>query len=285
MKLSPPITRDQIRLPLSFPISMSQTKGVSPTFQRLHWHTALEINYIIRGSGYYLINGNRHDFQQGDIVLIGSNDLHRAVETESLVMGIIMFDSAYLALEQRYDTELLVPFREMGVRFDNVLDRGNSQLRKLQSLLEEMWSEYMSGEAHYETVVRAQLVRFLAYVNRYFAKSQEGESQSRRIRGMETVRQVLHEMEARPDYPWTLKGLSERAHLSPSRFSTLFTQVVGTSPMDYLIQLRLSRAVQLIETTDSKIIDIASECGFRNLSNFNRLFKQHIGKLPTELRA
>lgn len=284
MKLFPPVIRDQIHLPQGFPITMSQTKGVSPKFQRLHWHTALEINYIIRGSGYYLINGNRYDFQQGDIVLIHSNDLHRAVETESLVMGIIMFDPAYLALEQRYDTELLVPFREVGIRFDNVLDRNNPELVKLRSLLEEMWGEYIRGESHYETLVRAQLVRFLAYVNRYFAKKPD-ESRSRRMRGMETVRDVLREIEAKPEYPWTLKELSDQVHLSPSRFSSLFTQVVGTSPMDYLIQLRLSRAVQLIETTDSKIIDIASECGFRNLSNFNRLFKQHIGKLPNELRA
>lgn len=282
MKLFPPVIRDQIDLPQGFPFIMSQTEGVSPSFQRLHWHTALEINFIFSGSGYYLINGNKYDFRQGDIVLIDSNDLHRAVETESLVMGVIMFDPAYLALEQRYDTELLVPFREIGIRFDNVLDRGNPELARLRGLLAEMREEYLCKEPHYEAVVRAQLVRFLAFVNRYFAKaSRRG---SPHTRGMETIRNVLHEMEERLDHPWTLKELSDRAHLSPSRFSSLFAQVVGTSPMDYLIQLRLTRAVDLIERTDGKIIDIASECGFRNLSNFNRLFKQYIGKLPSELR-
>lgn len=283
MKLSPPVVRDHIDLPQGFPILVSQTEGVSPPFQRLHWHTPLEINFIYRGSGYYLINGGRYDFREGDIVLINSNDLHRAVETESLVMGIVMFDPAYLALEQRYDTELLVPFREMGFRFDNVLDRDHPELEKLWSLLAEMREEYLRKEPHYEAVVRAQLVRFLAYVNRYFSK--DSGNSSIHARGTETIRNVLHEMEERMEHPWTLKELSDRAHLSTSRFSSLFTQVVGTSPMDYLIQLRLSKAVELIETTDGKIIDIASECGFRNLSNFNRLFKQHIGKLPSELRS
>ncbi|REK74875.1 helix-turn-helix transcriptional regulator [Paenibacillus paeoniae] len=282
MKLSPTVVRDHIDLPQGFPILVSQTEGVSPPFQRLHWHTPLEINFIYSGSGYYLINGGRYDFRQGDIVLINSNDLHRAVETESLVMGIVMFDPAYLALEQRYDTELLVPFREMGFRFDNVLNRDHPELMKLWSLLAEMREEYLRKEPHYEAVVRAQLVRFLAYVNRYFSK--DAGNGSLHARGTETIRNVLHEMEVRMDHPWTLKELSDRAHLSTSRFSSLFTQVVGTSPMDYLIQLRLSKAVELIETTDGKIIDIASECGFRNLSNFNRLFKQHIGKLPSELR-
>ncbi|MCR2804491.1 helix-turn-helix transcriptional regulator [Paenibacillus soyae] len=283
LKPNPPIVRDQIALPQGFPLLVSQTEGVSPPFQRLHWHDALEINYIVDGSGYILINGSKHELVRGDIVLINSNDLHRAFETDGLVMGIVMFDPAYLALEQRYDTELLNPFRETGFRFDNVLDRNNPELPRLAALLKELTSEFRSKEPHYEAVVRSQLVRFLAYVNRYFAKRMTGRAS--RMRGMETIRQVLRGMEEQIAYPWTLGELAELAHLSPSRFSALFAGIVGTSPMDYLIQLRLSRAVDLIESTELKMIDIAAECGFRNLSNFNRLFKGHVGKLPSELRA
>lgn len=282
MKHSLSVKRDHIHMPHSFPFIMSQTEGVSPLFQRVHWHLALEINYIYNGSGYYLINGSRYDFQQGDIVLINSNDLHRAVESEELVMGVLMFDPSYLALEQRYDTEILSPFREMGSRFENVLDRRHPELRRMSGLFLEMREEYIRKEAHHEAVLRAQLVRFLAYVNRYFGKAAGGRTNL--ARGTETIRSVLHVLEKRLEHPWTLGELADLAHLSISRFSSLFTQIVGTSPMDYLIQLRLSRAVELIETTDLKMIDIAADCGFRNLSNFNRLFKQHIGKLPSELR-
>lgn len=283
MRVNPSISRDHIELPHGFPISITQTEGVSLPFQRLHWHTALEINYIVKGSGHYLINGNRIDFQQGDILLINSNDLHRAMENEGLVMLVVMFDLAFLALEQRYDTELLNPFREMGSRFDNVLDPSHAMVRRLGEELMEMEAEYQNKQPHYEAVVRAQLVRFLAFVNRHFAKA--GGRAASQTRGMETIREALRLMDEDVAHPWTLRELAETAHLSPSRFSALFVQTVGTSPMDYLIQLRLSHAVSLIENTDQKMIEIASECGFRNLSNFNRLFKQHVGKLPTELRT
>ncbi|ACS99527.1 AraC family transcriptional regulator [Paenibacillus sp. JDR-2] len=282
MKPIPTVTRDLIELPPAFPIVISQSEGVSPLFQRLHWHTALEINYISRGSGYYLINGTRYDFREGDILLINSNDLHRAFENEGLVMTIIMFDPAYFALEQRYDTELLIPFREIGMRFDNMLDRGHPILPRLGAAIEEMRCEFAGREPHYEAVIRSQLVQFMAFVNRYFAKEQE--RRSSRIRGMEIVRLTLNTIEADIAYPWTLKELAAAAHLSPSRFSALFVQTVGTSPMDYLIQLRLSAAVSLLESSDKKIIEVAESAGFRNLSNFNRLFKQHIGKQPSELR-
>ncbi|WP_214625847.1 AraC family transcriptional regulator [Paenibacillus agaridevorans] len=283
MKPNPPIIRDRIEMPQDFPLLVSQTEGVSPLFQRLHWHDALEINYIVSGVGYILINGSRYELMQGDIVLIHSGDLHRAFDTGGLVIGVIMFDPAYLALEQRYDTELLLPFRGTGRTFDHVLDRGNPELPRLRALLEEMKDEYGRKEPHFEAVVRSQLVRFLAYANRYFVnKSRE---KAALARGTETIRRVLRAMEGDIAQGWTLGELAKLAHLSPSRFSALFVSIVGTSPMDYLIQLRLSRAVDLIETTELKMIDIAAECGFRNLSNFNRLFKSHIGKLPSELRV
>ncbi|QNK56638.1 AraC family transcriptional regulator [Paenibacillus sp. PAMC21692] len=283
MKPNPPIIRDRIEMPQDFPLLVSQTEGVSPLFQRLHWHDALEINHIVSGVGYILINGNRYELMQGDIVLIHSGDLHRAFDTDGLVIGVIMFDPAYLALEQRYDTELLLPFRGTGRTFDHVLDRGNPELPRLRELLEEMKDEYGRKEPHFEAVVRSQLVRFLAYANRYFVN--KSRVKTGLARGTETIRRVLRAMEGDIAQGWTLGELAKLAHLSPSRFSALFVSIVGTSPMDYLIQLRLSRAVDLIETTELKMIDIAAECGFRNLSNFNRLFKSHIGKLPSELRA
>ncbi|GLX71416.1 AraC family transcriptional regulator [Paenibacillus glycanilyticus] len=282
MKPISTVSRDLIELPHAFPIVISQSEGVTPHFQRLHWHTALEINYISRGSGYYLINGTRHDFREGDIILINSNDLHRAFEQEELVMTVIMFDPAYFALEQRYDPELLIPFREIGLRFDNLLDRDHPMLSRLGAAILEMRSEYIRQEPHYEAVVRSQLVAFMAFVNRYFAKEQE--RNHAHLRGMEVIRQALNLLEADIAYPWSLKELAAAVHLSPSRFSALFVQTVGTSPMDYLIQLRLSAAVNLLETSDKKMIEIAELSGFRNLSNFNRLFKQHIGKQPSEIR-
>lgn len=283
MKLLPSVSKDEIALPQAFPIIISQSVGVTPTFQRLHWHKALEINYIEQGSGYYLINGNRYDFRQGDIVLIHSNDLHRAFEAEELVMSIVMFDSSILALEQRYDAELLNPFRDIGLRFDHVLDRAHPMLERLGVILKEMSAEFERKEPHFEVIVRAKLIQLLAFVNRYFMKNSKKEAQH--ARGTETIRGVLRDIETAIAHPWTLAELADAAHLSPSRFSSLFVQVVGTSPMDYLIQLRLAQAAYLLESTDMKIIEVAAECGFRNLSNFNRLFKQHIGRLPSELRT
>lgn len=252
-------------------------------FQRLHLHNELEINYIVDGTGYYLINGVKYTFQKGDLLLINSCDLHRAFETEGLIMMVIMFDPAWLAIEQRYDPELLLPFRDIGTRFSNLLDRDNPMMTELQNIIVDMKAEYERELPSYVSIIRSHLIRFLAYVNRYFPLKAV-KPNAMKLHGMEMIQEVVTHMERQIAEPWTLQSLANIAHLSPSRFSFLFSQIVGTSPLDYLIQLRLSQAVYLLESTEHKIIEISTMCGFRNLSNFNRLFRLHIGKSPSDLR-
>lgn len=277
------IIRDFIHLPDSFPFMAATTEGVSPGFQRLHWHRELEINYIRRGRGFYLINGVRYHFQEGDILLINAHDLHRAFETDNLTMDVFMFDQALLAMELRYDHDVLRPFREMGAQFTNLLSRQHPIHLQLVDILQNITVEMDQREASYPSVVHAQLTRFLALVNRHFSVPDANPAPVKH-RGMHALKEVIRTMELHLSYQWTLKQLADLAHLSPSRFSALFQQAVGTSPLDYLIQLRLTHAAHLLESSDEKIIDVAEECGFRNLSNFNRLFKQHYTMSPSELR-
>ncbi len=65
----------------------------------------------------------------------------------------------------------------------------------------------------------------------------------------------------------------------------LFKQEVGMSYSEYVQENRLSHAKQLIAEGDERIIDIALECGFNNISYFNRSFKKKYGHSPTDYRS
>src|SRR4030095_5943079 len=96
---------------------------------------------------------------------------------------------------------------------------------------------------------------------------------------------VIHAMEEKYAHAWTLEELSGLVYLSPSRFNDIFGCVVGMAPLAYLIHIRLEHAVKLLESTNMKVTEIAHECGFRTLSNFNRLFKKHIGVSPRVFKS
>lgn len=262
----------------AFPFTASTTRGIFAGAQRLHWHHALELNYIQSGTGFILINGMKLSFQEGDIVFIDSNALHRAYETDNLIMDVFMFEPSLLSLDLKFDPELMAPFRILGM-----VDRQSPVRAEMAGLLARMLEEHNIRGASYTSLIRADLVRFLSLANRHLTAPLT-EGKPIKGRGKHALKEVLRTMELHLEYAWTLRELSDMTHLSPSRFSALFQQAVGTSPHHYLIQLRLTHAVHLLETTDAKIIEIAQVCGFRNLSNFNRLFKQHIGVAPSDIR-
>jgi len=277
------IDQDQIALSKSFPFDMDDTVGVHAYFNRLHWHNILEINYVKSGEGTYLINGITYPLQAGDIVLINSNDLHRAFETKDLILQVITFDPILLVSEQRYDNDIMAPFVEMGSRFDNLLDRNHPKVGELREILADMQKEFNMQAASYKSMIRSQLARFLAYINRHFSKTDVKIGIDYRKK-QAMIQSVLTAIEEELERSWTLQEMADLIHLSPSRFSAIFREMVGMSPTHYLLALRLDKAILLLETTDRKIIDVAEECGFHNLSNFNRLFLKHAGRTPRQVR-
>ncbi len=78
--------------------------------------------------------------------------------------------------------------------------------------------------------------------------------------------------------------LARLAHISPTRFHTVFRQTTGFAPMQYVQNLRLARARELLIRTDQPIWQIAENCGFSTIHYFCRVFGKHTGQTPTGFR-
>jgi len=61
--------------------------------------------------------------------------------------------------------------------------------------------------------------------------------------------------------------------------------MIGATPIQYVKQLRLQRAAELLESTDGKIADIGAACGFQEMSYFARAFREWKGRTPSQYRA
>lgn len=81
-----------------------------------------------------------------------------------------------------------------------------------------------------------------------------------------------------------VESLAEAAGYSRFHFSRLFRDAVGVSPYQYLMQLRMRRALELLTTTDMPIKQIAGEVGFEEVTWFTTTFKKHIGQTPGGVR-
>jgi len=81
-----------------------------------------------------------------------------------------------------------------------------------------------------------------------------------------------------------LEGMANAACLSKFHFLRLFKQVYHISPYQYLQQLRIQKAQQLLQGSAMSVLDIADALGFENSNSFSRLFLQHKGMYPSQYR-
>jgi AraC-like DNA-binding protein len=82
-------------------------------------------------------------------------------------------------------------------------------------------------------------------------------------------------------------SLPEFAHLCNSSLATFkrkFTEFYKESPAKYILQKKLEKSIQLIRHKSKPISEIAYECGFETISNFDKAFKKQYGKSPSEYR-
>jgi AraC family transcriptional regulator len=97
------------------------------------------------------------------------------------------------------------------------------------------------------------------------------------------VTQAVRSIEQNPSAAHTLAELASEARLSPYHFLRTFEQVTGVTPHQYILRARLREAAQRL-SEPARILDVALESGFGDLSNFNRTFRTEFGVSPRAWR-
>ena len=101
---------------------------------------------------------------------------------------------------------------------------------------------------------------------------------------------ILHQAKAYIDSHFTdpelqMSKIANRFSVSPSHFSTVFRQEVGETFRDYLSNIRINRAKELLRTTNLKCSEVAYQSGYNDSHYFSFIFKKKTGLPPQQFRA
>ena len=86
------------------------------------------------------------------------------------------------------------------------------------------------------------------------------------------------------DSPWTVESIATAAGMSRSAFAARFKELLGQTPLEYVTEWRMLKAIQLLEERDKKLIDIARSVGYESDAAFSKTFKRLVGASPGEYR-
>ncbi|MDT2639399.1 phosphoenolpyruvate hydrolase family protein [Enterococcus dongliensis] len=95
------------------------------------------------------------------------------------------------------------------------------------------------------------------------------------------VKKYISENYSTPIY---INELAEFTNLSPSYLSDLFKKKIGVSFTEYLIKFRLNKAIELMNSTDLKLVEIANLVGYPDYAQFNKIFKKYMKKSPKKYK-
>ncbi len=256
----------------------SVTHNIGQQDRSDHWHRTDLLLFIYRGKVDLQISDRMYHITKPSVVFIGHLENHaflRTDDTYSRYTAHILSAPANIMLKD--SVRLLSLFMNRSENIPHVLEvSGISD--QLQTLFSLLLDEYRHGDFADGQAALLQCILQLIY--RHAPESFHTSLQPLTT----TARRIQRRFDENPADEISLAALAEEYHLSVSYLTHSFKEATGYSIGKYRFLCRIALAKQLLIDTDLPIGVICSSCGFADLSNFCRYFRQETGCSPTVFR-
>lgn len=258
-----------------------------------HEHDFIELIYVSHGKGVHRMFRSSQPIGKGDVFIIhpGVAHAYQAASEGRLSLWYVRFCPRLLKNEMNdlmqstpfFDFFLVEPFLRENMNYQSHLSLSDEEQITCTFFLNRLNDEYVQKAANYQILIKLQLTELLVCLGRWydgracptFAGIKTGSGK------MGTVCKFISRHYTQP---LKLKQLCDLCGMSRSQFTAAFKAYTGMTFVAYRNTLRIKAAKELLETTDKKIVTIAQEVGFEDVSNFNKTFKKTEGHSPKEYR-
>ena len=248
----------------------------------VHWQDSMELVYIKRGSGLVQTGAQVCTAQSGDIFVLTPGTLHAIRQIESCTMEYenIIFDVELLGgAEDLCADNYLLPLQSGRLALPEHITPDEAWYPQAADCLKEAEEANRCKQFGYELCIKGALLRFLALLIAQSKALPPAEKAS-----TQRLRAVLQWISAHYSEPVCVADAAALCQCSPNHFMRWFRQMTGQTFIIFLREYRLNAAAEALRTTEDTILSISEQCGFENLSYFNREFKAHFGMTPREYR-
>ncbi len=249
----------------------------------LHWSNQLNAHYAlltcVTGSLKYGASaaGGTLDANESIIIAPNVNVDVKANDVEVLLLNF----SASLVIPLAITMRLIPP--QSTVTFDS---DPIALSPALQSMLLNLITELVTIDAGREIVMNALVQQIVVRLLRSYARIQRSPDLELSRVGLldRRIRRSVELMHSQIDQDLTLKDLAGVSYLSPFHFARLFKKLTGITPHNYLAQIRVTHAKQLLADSALSINEVGARVGYLSASHFSKAFRLTTGTTPREFR-
>lgn len=246
-----------------------------------HWHKAVEILLLIRGTVTCRFENTSRQFKRGDIHIINSHEVHETSCSRNAVYLCVHIDpNSMLRFMPTFDQ------MRFSFAFDPE-DQGKAmayeQLKShMNEILRQTMEESDGGVSKLER--QARLYAVAALLVKYFSRPLAFEETKLRRSDMSRLEPLLEYIQLHHDAELSLDEAADFMGLNKEYFCRLFKKNMGVSYLQYVYQVRTTAVCRELETTEDPIGEIAERHGFRDSKTLNQYFKEIYGCTPSEKR-
>lgn len=251
------------------------------TYRNPHVHSEMEICLVLGGSASVHLREQSFEVTQGSMMVFNSNEMHEIVSRGRDGARVMFLQIANQFcrdyMRQLCDYEFLNSHITACV--------SPAQSWQLQGLILHLLDNY-SGSGQISTLnCLADICQLLSLLFSWVPCRLIDESDFRtRSRRSSRLRQITQYIDARFTGKVTLQELAAQLGLTVTYLSHFIRENMGMTFQEYLNNVRLEKALQLMESTDMNLIDISLSSGFSDIKYMTRAFGAELGCSPREYR-
>ena len=250
----------------------------------MHTHSFDEIAIVLGGTSLHMIGKEEYPLIRGDVFVIHGDQAHGNKKMSNFHIFNIIFERTYFEniskkLENFPCFKMLFyyePCFRKNQKFKARLHLNPHQLNYIMHLLELMKEERNALRPGHKIIIKNLFEMLLIDLCRCYSNIDTPHSKQ-----LFTVGKTIDFLEKNYQNEISLSFLARRVQMPESTFARIFKKMTGCSPIDYLIKLRIEKAVEIMDKNSGlSITDIAMSTGFWNSSYFTRKFKKIMGMTP-----
>ena len=229
-----------------------------------HWHFDHEIAVCKSGEAQISLNQETYTLRKGECIYLRGQSVHSILSAPGTTLYVSLFSDDLL--------------RRITDNYCLVNPVFTDELR-VSETLERIRTDGFKKERFYGEISNALMQQLIAEIFSGLEIKEEAVSTSA---ATERYKKLLYDIDENAG-EYNFSRAVEYMNMSEAYFSRFFKKISGMTFSMYLNHIRVNKAIDLIQNTEMSMTEIAMNCGFETIRNFNRVFKQITGYSPREL--
>lgn len=251
-----------------------------------HWHSAIELFYVEKGSIEYHTPSGTCIFPEGSARMVNSNVLHMTISSKNepeTVQLLHLFDPIFIAgdIGSRIERNYISPIINASeLEFVSLYP----DCKKHEAFIKQIHDSFLlsDSESGYELKLRSVLSEI--WLSFFELAQPLLKNRNHNNRHSDKIKLMLSYIQTHFTEKLTVSEIASSAYLSERECYRIFKNYLHVSPIDYLNSYRIQVACQMLQTGTQSITYISHECGVGSSSYFGKLFKEYVGCTPLEYR-